>query len=262
MALSFTLDDIRHCLIVNDSTVMTTVTNSGYLLYTLNMLKSLRSSGLDKKILIVSMDQKGATILQRMGYHAICAKKEELGRFSPWNSKGYDEICYLKLQLIHRLISLGKNVLLVDGDIVFRQNPLYELEKWEKDMQYDVWIQNDSEQNANHANMCTGYLFIRANMLMHSLYDCNSNAGQKKYEKCAFDNNDQSYFNIFVKPYCRMNALPLEKYPNGNMFYSRVDQLKNTAILVHFNWIKGHLKMAKMKEHKMWLLTEEEEEAV
>jgi len=30
-------------------------------------------------------------------------------------------------------------------------------------------------------------------------------------------------------------------------------------VLVHFNWIKGHLKMAKMKEHKMWLLDPEEE---
>jgi hypothetical protein len=260
MALSFTSDDIRHCLIVNDSTVMTTVTNSGYLLYTLNMLKSLRSSGLDKKVLIVSMDQKGAQTLQRLGYYSICADKENLRHFSPWNSKGYDEICYVKLQLIHRLISLGKNVVLVDGDIVFQQNPIFELSKWCSDMRYDVWIQNDSEQNANHENMCTGYLFIRCNMLMHSLYDCNSDQGLKKYEKCAFDNNDQSYFNIFVKPHCRMNALPLEKYPNGNVFYSRANQLKNTAVLVHFNWVKGHLKMAKMKEHKLWLLTEEEEE--
>jgi hypothetical protein len=31
--------------------------------------------------------------------------------------------------------------------------------------------------------------------------------------------------------------------------------------MVHFNWVQGHLKMAKMKEHKMWLLTPEEEEA-
>jgi hypothetical protein len=32
--------------------------------------------------------------------------------------------------------------------------------------------------------------------------------------------------------------------------------------MVHFNWIHGHLKMAKMKEHKMWLLTSDEEEAI
>ena len=56
-----------------------------------------------------------------------------------------------------------------------------------------------------------------------------------------------------------MNALPLELYPNGKMFYEHTEYVKDTAVLVHFNWIKGHLKMAKMKEHKMWLLTEDEE---
>ena len=30
-------------------------------------------------------------------------------------------------------------------------------------------------------------------------------------------------------------------------------------VLVHFNWVVGHVKMAKMKEHNMWLLTDEEE---
>uniref|UniRef100_A0A6C0KWJ5 Nucleotide-diphospho-sugar transferase domain-containing protein n=1 Tax=viral metagenome TaxID=1070528 RepID=A0A6C0KWJ5_9ZZZZ len=262
MAFSFTPDDIRQCLIIDGSTVMTTVTNSGYLLYTLNMLKSLRSSGLDKKVFIISMDEKGACILRQKGYSAISVEKEDLKQFSPWNSKGYDQICYVKLQVIHYFISLGRNVLLMDGDIVFKQNPINEIRKWVENMEHDVWIQNDSEQNANHENMCTGYLFIRANMLMHSLYDCNSDQGRKKYEVCAFDNNDQTYFNKFVKPYCRMKALPLEQYPNGNVFYNHANQLKNTSILVHFNWVKGHLKMAKMKEHKLWLLTEEEEEVV
>ena len=259
MSLPFTASDLEPCLVLHD-TILTTVTNSGYLLYTLNMLKSLRPWGLDKKVLVVSMDQKGAVALQQQGYHAICAEKEELRRFSPWNSKGYDQICYVKLQLIYRILCMKKNVLLVDGDIVFHQNPLTDVSRWCQDLRYDVFIQNDSEQNENHENMCTGYLLIRSNMLMISLYDCISEMGRKKYEKCAFNNNDQTYFNTFVKPYCRMNALPLENYPNGNMFYSRADQLRETAVLVHFNWVKGHLKMAKMKEHRMWLLTAEEEE--
>jgi len=138
MALSFTSDDIRHCLIIDGTTVMTTVTNSGYLLYTLNMLKSLRSSGLDKKVFIISMDEKGAAILRRQGYSAISVEKEDLNKFSPWNSKGYDQICYIKLQVIHYFISLGKNVLLMDGDLVFKQNPINEIRKWVQDMQYDV----------------------------------------------------------------------------------------------------------------------------
>jgi hypothetical protein len=46
------------------------------------------------------------------------------------------------------------------------------------------------------------------------------------------------------------------------MFYDNTQSLKESAIIVHFNWVKGHLKMAKIKEHKMWLLTPEEEEQI
>jgi hypothetical protein len=58
------------------------------------------------------------------------------------------------------------------------------------------------------------------------------------------------------------NALPLEKYPNGKMYYDNTDKLRDTAVIVHFNWVQGHEKMAKIKEHKMWLLTSEEEERI
>jgi hypothetical protein len=109
-------------------------------------------------------------------------------------------------------------------------------------------------------NMCTGYMYIKASDRLATLYDCVSKAGQDKYLTCAFDNNDQTYFNKYVKPGCMFNALQLEKYPNGKMYYDNTDALKESAVLVHFNWVHGHMKMAKMKEHKMWLLTPEEEE--
>ena len=80
---------------------------------------------------------------------------------------------------------------------------------------------------------------------MIKLYDVISEEGRKKYLKCAFNNNDQSYFNEFVKPRCTFKALPLEKYPNGKMFY---DNPTLDPVLVHFNWLKGHLKMVKMKD--------------
>jgi len=46
------------------------------------------------------------------------------------------------------------------------------------------------------------------------------------------------------------------------MFYEHKKEIENKYVLVHFNWVQGHIKMAKMKEHKMWLLTPEEEEVI
>jgi hypothetical protein len=264
MSIQLTLEHVEPCLLDDGKTIITTVTNYGYLLYTLNMLKSLKPFELDKKILVVCIDKKAADVLKRLGYNVYCIddQAQELGKFCPWNTKGYDRICYLKLELIYRILALNKNVLLVDGDIAFQKNPLDDILSWQKDTIYDVWIQNDSQENRNTKNMCTGYMFIKSNVRLITLYDCVSEEGKKKYLTCAFDNNDQSYFNKFVKPGCMFNALPLEKYPNGKMYYDNKEKIKQSAILVHFNWVQGHLKMAKMKEHKMWLLTPEEEEEI
>ena len=256
MSIHITLDDITPCLIQN--TLVTTLTNYGYLMYTLNMLKSLKPFGLDKNIFIIALDQKSHMILKDMGYNTICCKEESLSGFFPWNSKGYDKVCYYKVELIYHILSLGKNILLIDGDIVFNHNPVYHIHLWEHAPE-DVWIQNDSASDEDLTNMCTGYMFIRSSSKLIQLYDCISPEGIEKYKKCAFDNNDQTYFNIYVKPECGVKALPLALYPNGNIFYY-MPELKEHAVLIHFNWAKGHEKMAKMKEHQMWLLTPEEEE--
>jgi hypothetical protein len=129
---------------------------------------------------------------------------------------------------------------------------------WLEEKNIDVHIQNDSLENINTTNLCTGYILIKSNEKMINLYDCISEAGKKKYLECAFDNNDQSYFNKFVKQFCSFKALSLMKYPNGKYFYIN-SNTKDTANLVHFNWVHGHIKMAKMKEYKLWLLTPEEE---
>lgn len=262
MSIKLTLEDVKECLLDDQQTVICTMTNYGYLLYTLNMLKSLKPFGLDRKILVVCIDKRGASVLKRLGYNVVCIDDNQLGKFCPWNTKGYDKICYLKLELIYRMLSLNKNIVLIDGDIVFRQNPLEDIQSWWRENIFDIWIQNDSQENTNITNMCTGYMYIKTSDKLINLYDCISEAGQNKYLTCAFDNNDQSYFNKYVKPACKMSPLPLEKYPNGKVFYGNSDKLIESAVLVHFNWIKGHLKMAKMKEHKMWLLTPEEEEQI
>ena len=256
MSISITLDDIKTCLLYNDTFLITTVTNYGYILYTLNMLKSLRQFHLDKYVFIVAMDEKSATILKKLGYNVYCVNEGSLGKFCPWNTKGYDRICYYKLELLYRILSLQKNVILVDGDIVFLKNPLDDIIEWSNKPE-EIWIQNDTQSENDKSNACTGYIFIKTSKKICELYDCVSENGKHKYLQCAFDNNDQTYFNKFIKPECDVVLLSLEKYPNGKVFYNKPDA-KN-MIMVHFNWVIGHLKMAKMKEHKMWLLMEEEE---
>ena len=256
MSIEVTLEQVTSCL--NGKTVWTTVTNYGYRLYTLNMLKSLAPFGLDRSVLILCLDKKSANLFTEKGYHTITAA-ETNERFCAWNTKGYDRICYLKLEWIFRILSLNMNILLIDGDIVFRKNPIDDLQKWEANDQFDGWIQNDSQDDRNTDNLCTGYIFIRSNPKMIQLYDCISEEGKRKYQTCAFDNNDQTYFNRFVKPFSHFQPLSLDQYPNGKMYYENTDRINQTAIMVHFNWVHGHIKMANMKRYKMWILSPEDE---
>ena len=39
------------------------------------------------------------------------------------------------------------------------------------------------------------------------------------------------------------------KYPNGQAFYNQPSR-KQTAVLVHFNWVHGHIKMAKIIDER------------
>ena len=100
---------------------------------------------------------------------------------------------------------------------------------------------------------------IRSTPELRQVYDCVSEEGRKKYSQCVFDNNDQTYFNRYVKPYCRVLALPLKKYPNGKMYTENESTLRDRATMVHFNWIKGNMKMVTMKRTGMWLLEPDEE---
>ena len=268
--MRFTREDIEPCLLEDGQTVLTTLTNSGYLLYTLNLLKSLQPYGIDKKVLVVCMDKRAMAVLRQRGFHAFSVddpieEKDALSRFCPWNTPGYDTICYTKLRLIHRLLSWNHHVLLVDGDVVFRKDPREDWRGWwSSPPTYDVYIQNDAERDEDTTNLCTGYLWIRSTEVTKEVYACETPEGKERYRMCAFDNNDQTYFNKYVKPVCRVRALPLDRYPNGAVYQKRkrVLDASGLCVLVHFNWLKGHFKLVVMKQNGMWLLTPEEERVV
>jgi hypothetical protein len=256
MSIDISLEQVSHWS--NEKTIWTTVTNYGYRLYTLNMLKSLSPFSLDRNVLILCVDKASADWFTKKGYR-VFALHHHYERFCAWNTHEYDQICYLKLEWIYRILSLGKNILLIDGDIVFQKSPEDDVRRWESNIQIDGRIQNDDQDDQSTYNLCTGYLFIRSSPQMIRLYDCVSEEGKQKYQTCVFDNNDQSYFNKYVKPYSQFQPLPLDQYPNGKYFFRHIDRIRSTTIMVHFNWIKGHAKMSTMKDYKMWLLSKEEE---
>ena len=237
-----------------------TITNSGYLIYTLNMLKSLQPWGLDKKVLVICIDEKSNWLLTKLGYKTW-HYPTEYGVFTAYNKPGYDKICYYKLLAMCKIIESGRNVFYFDGDIVFQKNPVNFLRRW-LTLEQEVLIQNDTMTDSDKSNMCMGCIFVKSNENTRRLFVCDTPETIKAYEAYAGENNDQSFFNKLIKPYINVDTLPLAEFPNGKYFIENVQNIRPSACLIHFNWLIGHEKLIKMGGHKMWYLTEEDEDLI
>lgn len=238
------------------TTVVATLTNHGYALYTLNLLKSLK----DVPVLVCCLDSRAATLFRKRGY-AVVDLGTDMDAFCAWNKGAYDRICYMKMRVQHGILERGKNVLMIDGDIVFLKDPRADIQAWEAGTE-EVVVQNDAQDDQDHKNFCAGFMFVRATDNMRQLFDTETEEGQARYRRCAFDNNDQMYFNEYIKPRASVKPLPLRAYPNGKMFMEYMGEAGPETMMVHYNWLHGHEKIARMKRHRMWLLTEEDEEGV
>ena len=256
--IDISYNNINECILEDGKSIITTITNYGYILYTFNMLKSLKVFNLHEKVFIVCMDSKSYNIFKKLGYNTYLIDLQ-INKFVGYNKNGYDIICYYKMLYIYKLITIGINVFYIDGDVVFMNNPLNDFISWIKSDK-DVWIQNDTMNDNDNRNMCMGVIFVKSTDKSLKYFQCDTQDAYNYYKNiCAFDNNDQTYFNNRIKPYLQIGLMPLELYPNGQYFYKN-SSLKETSILVHFNWIQGHQKLLKIKEYNMWLLSEDEEE--
>ena len=250
--------DVIESTKVNNVLFMT-VLNHGYLLYIMNMLKSLKPWGLDKKILLVCLDEKAYTFLHNRGYCAIWADlNTDMTKFREFDSgKEYLTICFFKFFIILKMLELGHDVLFTDGDIVYINNPIEHLISFVKNYKdYDIYIQNDTQSNHASNNLCTGYFFARTNNITKKRFAITTHIQQTNFYSGT---GDQHYLNMYMKHNLLFKTFPLETHPNGGFLYNNPTVKNNTdCILAHFNWIVGHIKISKMKEHSLWLLTDDE----
>ncbi len=257
MTFNINISDI--CNNIFNNTLYITITNYGYLLYTMNLLKSLQNFEFNKKILIVCLDTKSEKFLKSKGYNTFLIDMK-ISKLVSYNKTGYDLICYYKLLFIYKVICLGYNIFYFDGDIVFSKDPSDEINNW-INSEKDMFIQNDSMDNTNHNNLCMGLLMVKSNPNTLKYFKCDTDEAIDYYNKfCAMNNNDQTYFNNKIKNNLNVGVMKLEEWPNGKYFYQNYLTLEHTLYAVHFNWLHGHEKLVKIKELKMWYLVEEDEE--
>jgi hypothetical protein len=157
-----------------------------------------------------------------------------------YGSMQFNSITLKKLEIIKMNMSLDRDVLWVDNDIVFFENCLNDIlsKKGNFVMQDDLW------------GVCTGFFLARTNHFSLSVLQKSVDWLAKSINKSV---NDQHAFNrVYPQvPGIIVTKLSTEEYPNGEIYFNR--GLTSKAKMVHCNYLtKTDEKVVRLKHHNLW----------
>lgn len=229
-----------------------TLTNQGYLPYTLNCLKSLQKIGITD-LKCYAIGQSAYKKLASKQYQAVYIEDELNTNFQIFRRGNWADITFYKFKIIHENLLTNDFVCFTDGDIVFKNPDIFDYCR-KKIGDADLLIQNDSQDDNSSKNLCSGFMFIRANENTLKFFD-------PAYVAANSDRvegwDDQVYLNE-IKSHLNYRVLPLSLFPNGQYFLTGHRDI--TPYLIHFNWLVSHKKSAQLVKFKecyaiqLWLL--------
>jgi len=227
-----------------------TLTNEGYIDYTLNCLQSLKNIHSNVDLKCYCLGKNSFNILNEKGYNCNLLDEESLSEFQTFRSnKIWSNIAHQKLIIIHENLQKYDTVCITDGDIVYENNNFYNY-LLDNLGDNDMLIQSDGMDNAadtNSYDSCCGFMFIKSNPKTIEFFD-------PKNTELYKDNGDwdeQVYMNK-NKHKLRFKHLPLELFPNGRYYYENNTTLQ--PYMIHFNWIVGHVKKERMLQYNKWFI--------
>ena len=227
-------------------TAFITLTNTGYIDYTLNCLASLDRIKSDIDLHCYCIGKEGYEILTSNGHLCTLIDEEINSNFQQYRSGNWSNIVHNKFCIIHENLQKFKYVCIIDGDIVLENKDFLPYLYASSDG-YDILIQNDTMLNENNTNLCSGFMFIVSNASTIELFD----PKHVEQYKDTVGWGDQKYINE-IKDKLIYKILPLELFPNGQYYYANATTI--TPYIIHFNWVKGHEKKTKMQEYNRWYI--------
>jgi hypothetical protein len=207
-----------------------------YLPFFHNCYESMKRVGMTQNLLVACLDSDTYDEVSKLPVRAIRAD------FIPSQTLGDRYLS--KVRIVHRLLMLGKTVLLVDVDIVMCHDPLpYLREMSEK---YDMVAQNTLTGHFN-----TGFYYIKPNAGTIALFDME--VGKDEIREWNHKPLwDQRVLNErLMRSEVKLYRLPLDLFPVKRFFF----RAKPTDhYMVHFT---GGSKLQNMRKMGLWYTTDE-----
>lgn len=231
-----------------------TLTNDGYLNYTLNLIESLKNINFDLNIItFYCIGNKSYNTLKNKNLNVFRIDDNNAINLKTYGSNGWGDVLKYKTYIIHENLKNHKYVCITDGDIVYENNKFLEycfsnLNTHKSDMicQYDGI---NIKPNKNDT-ICCGFMFIKSTEKTQELFNYNSLINIKG------DWKEQPYINRKIKLLkIKVTLLDRMLFPNGYIYYNYNDKIY-TPYLIHFNWVVGDEKIKKMKLHEKWYLND------
>lgn len=250
--------------------IFCTLTNHGYIKYTLNCLKSLENVGIKDKLHVYCSDKSSFEEIKTNHENTFYFKQDIIDendkRLFKFTEKQFQETMILKMNVIHTCLQKAKYVLFTDGDIVYYRNGFIEylLENLKDD---NILIQNDKMEGCVSMGdkkpvCCAGFIFIKQTPVTLELF--NFNTKDPFYKKHIESSNrhgnfdDQLYLRSLKNNHndiIKMRLLPSYLFPSYFVVKSKkIPKNWDEKYLLHFNYLIGNTKMPTMKNHKSWFI--------
>lgn len=224
-----------------------TLTNKGYLSYTLNCLKSLEKINVNG-LKTYAIGKKANRFLARKNYEVELIDDEINTGFQKFRQGNWANVTYYKFEIIYENLKCNEFVCFTDGDIVFKSKGFLDY-CFSNIGTSDLLIQNDTLDDASDENLCSGFMFIKSNKTTLDFFNPKL---VKENSDRVLGWGDQVYINK-NKGQLSYDLLPLSLFPNGKYF--ELNHLRITPYLIHFNWIIGHAKSRMIIKHKEYYST-------
>jgi hypothetical protein len=218
-----------------------TLTNTGYIDYTLNCLESLKriNSKIDLDCYCIGID--GYNKLKNKGILCNLINDEQFSKFETYQNGNWSNITYYKFEIIYKNLLKNKYVCFTDGDIVYENNTFFDF-LLQNIGDNDMLIQSEG---LDIDDLCSGFMFIKSNDCTLSIFNPKNTESFKNISNW----DDQVYVNN-NKYKMKYITLPLSLFPTGNYYYKYSNNIN--PYMIHFNWLRGHEKKQKMIEYNKW----------
>jgi hypothetical protein len=228
------------------------LTNDGYMDYTLNCIESLKRINYDiKNLTCYCIGDKCYNRIKDIGCNVENISDENKNMVE-YGSKNWGNVLKYKSYIIQLNLNQNDYVCITDGDIVYEKNGFIEdcLEKIQNEKLDMICQSGDKikEHNKNYNNsICCGFMFIKSNNITKKLFDYKNLIISDNWKEQPYIINRIKKLNIKVK------TLDPILYPNGSIYYRFNKEIKS-PYLIHFNWVIGDKKKEMMKKYNKWYI--------